>query len=41
VSTVHLSARLFDASPWPAGSSSHWFSSFMARSRCHVPSMCP
>ncbi len=41
VNTVQLSAQLFDASPWPVGSSSHWFLSFMARSRCHVPSMCP
>jgi hypothetical protein len=41
VNTVQLSARLFDASSWPVGSSSHWFLSFMARSRCHVPSMCP
>jgi hypothetical protein len=36
VNTVQLSARLFDASSWPAGSSSHWFLPFMARSRCHV-----
>jgi hypothetical protein len=41
LNTVQLSARLFDASSWPADPSSHWFSSFMACSRCHVPSMCP
>jgi hypothetical protein len=41
VNIVQASARLFDASSRPAGSSFHWFLSFVARSRCHVPSIYP
>lgn len=41
VIAAQLPARLFDAACWPADSPSHWFSSFVACSRRHVPSMCP